>query len=401
MKFNVKLKTFALSTALVGILAAAPMAAHAQLGNQTLHNGMWNPDVKALQSVLHKQGYLKPSATGFYGKQTADAVKTYQKKHGLSVDGVAGPKTFSALNVQSLNINEVPLLLKKGNTGRGVKQLQQQLNGLHYLDAKAGNTYGSKTTDAIRSFQKDHHLKTDGMAGTHTLSALEHAVSKAKSAGWYNKPLLKRGDHGKTVKDVQSKLKKLGFYGDSINGNYGSVTEYAVKIFQKDNGLNVTGTVGRDTYTALNNHPVSVAAAARPSVVESASTGPSTSKSTDSSASNSKASDSSQSNTSGSSDHQNYKTISVKSTAYTASCPGCSGVTATGINLNQNPGTKVIAVDPSVIPLGSKVYVPGYGYAVAGDTGGAINGNRIDVYFHSHSQALNWGVQNIQIRVYQ
>src|SRR5690606_25205159 len=61
------------------------------------------------------------------------------------------------------------------------------------------------------------------------------------------------------------------------------------------------------------------------------------------------------------------KEFYVSATAYTASCTGCSGITATGINLHANPGLKVIAVDPSVIPLGSKVWVEGYGNAIAGD----------------------------------
>ncbi|BCB01910.1 G5 and 3D domain-containing protein [Bacillus sp. KH172YL63] len=89
----------------------------------------------------------------------------------------------------------------------------------------------------------------------------------------------------------------------------------------------------------------------------------------------------------------------VSSTAYTASCNGCSGRTATGINLKANPNVKVIAVDPSVIPLGTKVYVEGYGYAVAADTGGAIRGNKIDVFFSSKSDAYRWGRKTIKIRI--
>ena len=87
------------------------------------------------------------------------------------------------------------------------------------------------------------------------------------------------------------------------------------------------------------------------------------------------------------------KEIYVSSTAYTASCNGCSGVTATGLNLKNNPDAKVIAVDPSIIPLGSKVYVDGYGYAVAADKGGAIKGHKIDVFFSSTSDAYRWGVK--------
>jgi uncharacterized protein YabE (DUF348 family) len=100
-----------------------------------------------------------------------------------------------------------------------------------------------------------------------------------------------------------------------------------------------------------------------------------------------------------SSSNSGGREIVVNSTAYTANCSGCSGVTATGFNLKSNPGAKVIAVDPNVIPLGSKVYVEGYGYAIASDTGGAIKGNRIDVFFSSQSQAENWGKKRITIRI--
>ncbi|MBS4196355.1 3D domain-containing protein [Lederbergia citri] len=93
------------------------------------------------------------------------------------------------------------------------------------------------------------------------------------------------------------------------------------------------------------------------------------------------------------------KEITVKATAYTASCEGCSGITATGINLKENPNAKVISVDPSVIPLGSKVYVEGYGEAIAGDTGGAIKGNKIDVFIPSKQDAINFGVKQLKVKI--
>jgi uncharacterized protein YabE (DUF348 family) len=95
----------------------------------------------------------------------------------------------------------------------------------------------------------------------------------------------------------------------------------------------------------------------------------------------------------------NGKTITMSASAFTASCSGCSGVTATGINLNANPNMKVIAVDPNVIPLGSRVWVEGYGEAIAGDTGGAIKGNRIDVHVPNKSAAYSWGVRTVQVKV--
>ncbi|WP_391118821.1 ubiquitin-like domain-containing protein [Psychrobacillus sp. L3] len=89
----------------------------------------------------------------------------------------------------------------------------------------------------------------------------------------------------------------------------------------------------------------------------------------------------------------------VTATAYTAYCNGCTGVTTSGLNLKSNPDLKVIAVDPSVIPLGSKVWVEGYGYAVAGDTGGAIKGNKIDLFMPSKSQAYDFGRKKVRIKV--
>lgn len=93
------------------------------------------------------------------------------------------------------------------------------------------------------------------------------------------------------------------------------------------------------------------------------------------------------------------KEITVTATAYTADCKGCSGITATGINLKDNPNKKVISVDPNVIPLGSTVYVEGYGTAIAGDTGGAIKGNKIDIHVATTSEALNWGRKQVSVKI--
>jgi len=84
-------------------------------------------------------------------------------------------------------------------------------------------------------------------------------------------------------------------------------------------------------------------------------------------------------------------TLNVESTAYTFT----GNKTATGVEPKQG----VIAVDPKVIKLGSKVYVEGYGYAIAADTGGAIRGNRIDVFFPTLRQCINWGRKAIRIYV--
>ncbi|QQZ11368.1 cell wall-binding protein [Heyndrickxia vini] len=72
-------------------------------------------------------------------------------------------------------------------------------------------------------------------------------------------------------------------------------------------------------------------------------------------------------------------------------------VTALGYNIKKNPNMKLIAVDPSVIPLGKKVWVEGYGVAIAGDTGSAIIGHRIDVLKPSSKEAKAWGRKTVKI----
>ena len=95
------------------------------------------------------------------------------------------------------------------------------------------------------------------------------------------------------------------------------------------------------------------------------------------------------------------KEFIATATAYTANCNGCSGITKTGINLKKNAHLKVIAVDPNVIPLGTKVHVEGYGYAVAGDIGSAIKGNKIDVFIPTKNEAYKWDRKQVKVQVLQ
>ena len=87
--------------------------------------------------------------------------------------------------------------------------------------------------------------------------------------------------------------------------------------------------------------------------------------------------------------------LTVQATGYSPYDAGCTGITATGIAA----GRGVIAVDPSVIPLGTALYIPGYGYGIAADTGGAIRGNRIDLCYDSRSEALTWGRQSVTVYI--
>ena len=89
---------------------------------------------------------------------------------------------------------------------------------------------------------------------------------------------------------------------------------------------------------------------------------------------------------------QYWKRMRVYATHYDSHCPGCDETTAIGMRA----GKGVIAVDPKVIPLRSKVYIPGYGPAIAGDTGGAIKGNIIDLGFDD-ARTAGWYAHFIDI----
>jgi len=95
------------------------------------------------------------------------------------------------------------------------------------------------------------------------------------------------------------------------------------------------------------------------------------------------------------------RVLRVVATAYDPGPASCgryaSGHTAIGLHAKEG----VIAVDPRIIPLGSRVFVEGYGLAIAGDVGGAIKGNRIDVCFSSRRAALQWGRRTVRVTVYE
>ena len=89
------------------------------------------------------------------------------------------------------------------------------------------------------------------------------------------------------------------------------------------------------------------------------------------------------------------KKIPVIATAYSGHT-----ITATGNVPKRNPGgISTIAVDPKVIPLGTKVYVEGYGYAIAHDTGGVIKNNKIDLFMNSSKEAYTWGIKNVNMYI--
>ena len=218
-----------------------------------LEKGSTGSDVKELQTKLKKLGYYDAYVDGDYGDTTVAAVKAFQKKYNLTADGIAGKETLKKLDSAYKNADSAKDVdsLRMGDSGSAVKDLQTKLKKLGYYDGTVDSTFGSGTYAAVKAFQKKYNLTADGVAGSETLKKLDSAYKNADSDK--DDDSLRKGATGSAVKDLQTKLKKLGFYNASIDGDYGDTTVAAVKAFQKKYNLTADGVAGSETLKKLDS----------------------------------------------------------------------------------------------------------------------------------------------------
>jgi peptidoglycan hydrolase-like protein with peptidoglycan-binding domain len=231
--------------------------------------GYTGSDVRQVQNRLISLGYLAGTADGSYGETTAAAVVAFQKKAKVWDDGKAGPETQKKMFASnapkaSSAVAYVGESLKEGMDGAGVRALQNRLITLDYLKGPADGDFGAGTKAAVMAFQQDNGLKQDGIAGMATLNKLFASdageAGNPPSNGPTNPPTsggnggyttLREGDTGDKVKRLQQKLKDLGYYSGSVDGDYGSGTITAVQNFQAATGLTVDGVAGPATQQRL------------------------------------------------------------------------------------------------------------------------------------------------------
>ena len=218
-----------------------------------LEKGSTGSDVKDLQTKLKKLGYYDAYVDGDYGDTTVAAVKAFQKKYNLTADGIAGKETLKKLDSVYENANSAKEdgSLRMGDSGSAVKDLQTKLKKLGYYDGTVDSTFGSGTYAAVRAFQKKYNLTADGVAGSETLKKLDSAYKNADSDK--DDDSLRMGDSGSAVKDLQTKLKKLGYYDGTVDSTFGSGTYAAVKAFQKKYNLTADGVAGSETLKKLDS----------------------------------------------------------------------------------------------------------------------------------------------------
>ena len=233
-------------------------------GRPALRYGARSSQVRALQALLNRHGANLPT-TGYFDNMTLSAVRDFQRRNGLGVDGIAGPATASALqrggsggsggSGAASGWTGSPTL-EFGMRSEQVRSLQTQLNA---RGAKLPTTgyFGNMTLAALQAFQRASGLAVDGKAGSATHRALQQSHTDARTEDDHRdtcsitgSPALKRGSRGPQVRELQTILNTQG-ERLSIDGIFGRGTEAAVKRFQQGQGLSVDGTVGPATARAL------------------------------------------------------------------------------------------------------------------------------------------------------
>lgn len=209
--------------------------------------GVSGTDVEQLQSRLVELDYMKKT-TGYFGEETEAAIKDFQERNHLTVDGKVGEETREMLYSE----DAIPKSLSYGEKSDEVLKYQERLYKLGYLTTEPDGTFGKDTVAATKLFQQINGLIVDGYIGPSTRKLLMSSDAEANA--------LTLGMSGETVQKVQTKLRELGYLGAKATGYYGSDTEEAVKAFQERNGLSVDGKAGRYTIQALFSDDAKAAA---------------------------------------------------------------------------------------------------------------------------------------------
>lgn len=280
----------------IRIIAALAMcmlaaAAASQASAKVLREGDTGDEVAVIQQALTDLELYYADVTGHFGKKTAAAVKKFQRKHRLDETGIADDETWRVLclaaDVELKEEKETSFeydeIMRQGSQGRAVRLLQEQLAALDYYDGTVTGSYGRLTREAVRLFQRDHDLSSDGVAGPRTLEKIRRELGdeepkdkgggdcgeaggneetkenpkkqdidfeavKTLNTAW----TLRRSSRSGYVKRLQSALAALGYFTDKIDGRFGVKTEEAVRLYQQVRGLTIDGVAGRATLRSIN-----------------------------------------------------------------------------------------------------------------------------------------------------
>lgn len=238
-----------------------------------LKNGSEGAAVTALQSALAELGYLEEEdVDGKFGSKTEDALKVFQKRNGLTQDGIASqdlqlklyedtPKDTRGYRQYVRTVPPVAgAVIREKSKGEPVTKLQTRLKELGYYEGELTGVCDENTVAAIKLFEGKHGLVADGEMSAADQQVLYGATAMEASVVVTPSPTptvqpptktLRPGDKDEEVKLLQQRLKDLGYYTGNITGVYNDATTEAVKAFQKKSSLEQDGILGPITRTVL------------------------------------------------------------------------------------------------------------------------------------------------------
>ena len=250
-------------------------------GGISLRQGSTGSSVEQMQfwlNTLAQYDSAIPSVAvdGVFGSGTTAAVRAFQRRYGLTVDGVVGRTTWTELYDQFRSIqsdNGTPNAypgtpLRQGSSGQNVRLIQFWLKIARTVYSSLNNvtvdgSFGSATAAAVRKFQSYFGLTSDGVVGRTTWNKLYEVyndianklLSSSLRPGEYP-GVLRRSSTGTAVRELQFYLYLMSAYESSIpavsiDGSFGAATENAVRAYQRFAGLTVDGVVGRSTWDSL------------------------------------------------------------------------------------------------------------------------------------------------------
>lgn len=247
-------------------------------GYSILKKGSVGDDVTTLQQALSELGFLSGTADGSFGSGTEKAVIAFQNANDYPATGVVDanlqaflysgkPKNAAGTAVK---IKTVPAIggvtIQLNNTGLMVSRIQIRLRELGYYAGETTGVYDTAVKSAIKAFQKKNDLKADGICGYQTQKLLLNGTPLSADATPTPTPTpkptavptfeipsetVKSGSEGTSAKQVQKRLKQLGYYKGAVDGKFGGNSVKALKTFQTANNLNADGVAGKSTYEIL------------------------------------------------------------------------------------------------------------------------------------------------------
>jgi len=251
---------------------------------RNLFIGRVGQDVRMLQARLKQLGYYTGATDGIFGPNTHAAVRSFQSRNYLTVDGIAGPNTLNALysgNAIPATVKVPPpstinrSYLRLGDQGSEVLEIQRRLTALGYYSGSLSGYFGQDTLTAVRAFQARNRITVDGLAGQITLGLLFSAnaipaqgsrpptpTPTPRPTAWR---ILRYGMTGSDVAELQTRLKQLGYYSGTISSRFDSATRDAVMAFQTRNYITIDGVVGYTTFARLYSKDA-IPAAPKPTV---------------------------------------------------------------------------------------------------------------------------------------